>query len=111
MPRIRTYVSEASFKAAVVRRIKRYGDKLWYQVNVERGSRRGLPDLIICCDGGFVGAELKLRPPTPSQKRAALQEEVRRRIRAAGGSAFLLTPINVEDFFDFINKKLEVLYD
>lgn len=49
----------------------------------------GLPDIICCYRGRFVGLEVK----TPSGKLTKLQETTLRRIQAAKGQAFKVTSV------------------
>lgn len=60
----------------------------------DRFSRIGTPDLIICCNGRFVGIELK----APNGKPSPLQEYHIEEIRKAGGLAEVLYPKDFETF-------------
>ncbi|MCA1839733.1 MAG: VRR-NUC domain-containing protein [Actinobacteria bacterium] len=46
----------------------------------------GLPDLIVCYKGRFLGLEVKM----PGNKASAVQEYVQGKIRRAGGAAFVV---------------------
>lgn len=61
-------------------------------------QREGVPDLLVCCNGSFVGIELKNETGKPS----ALQLWNIREINASGGYAFTLYPNQFEDFKKFI---------
>lgn len=50
----------------------------------------GLPDLIACVRGRFVGIEVK----QPGQKPSAVQEHVHRKIRKAGGEVIVATSVD-----------------
>lgn len=61
-------------------------------------TKSGVPDLLICCNGFFIGVEIKAESGKPSE----LQLYNLRRIHDAGGFAFLLYPHNFEKFKNFI---------
>lgn len=60
---------------------------------------RGIPDILCCVNGYFVGIETK----APDGKPSELQIFHVRKIRAAGGFAFVLYPSAFEDFKQFID--------
>lgn len=51
-------------------------------------TKSGIPDLLICCNGHFIGAEIKASNGTPS----ALQIRQLLKIRMAGGIGVLVYP-------------------
>ena len=57
-------------------------------------TRSGVPDLLICCSGYFIAAEVKAKNGRPSD----LQLKKLRDIREAGGIAILLYPDDFETF-------------
>ena len=57
-------------------------------------TKSGVPDLLICCNGFFLGVEVKAEKGRPSP----LQIRELKRIRAAGGIGILLYPEDFEDF-------------
>lgn len=57
-------------------------------------QRQGVPDLLVCCNGFFLGVELKNETGKPS----ALQLWNIDEIRKAGGVALVLYPDQYEDF-------------
>lgn len=61
-------------------------------------QRSGVPDLLVCCDGYFIGVELKAENGKPSE----LQLYNLRKIEEAGGYAILLYPSEFESFKGFI---------
>lgn len=61
-------------------------------------QREGIPDLLICCNGYFIGAELKAEKGKPS----SLQKRSINQINAAGGFAFTLYPDQFDDFKELI---------
>ena len=63
-------------------------------------QRSGIPDLLICCNGFFIGAELK----APNGKVSDLQLWNLAKIDDACGFAWLLYPDKFEEFKEFIRK-------
>jgi hypothetical protein len=57
-------------------------------------TKSGIPDLLVCCCGVFIGVELK----APNGKPSDLQLYNLRKISAAGGLACLLYPKDFELF-------------
>lgn len=62
-------------------------------------TKTGVPDILSCIHGYFVGIEVKSERGTPSE----LQLHTIRQIRAAGGFAFVLYPSGYNTFKQFIN--------
>lgn len=63
-------------------------------------QRKGVPDLLVCCNGRFLGIELK----ASNGKASDLQLWNVRKINEAGGIAFVLYPDN----FDYLK---ELIYE
>ena len=63
-------------------------------------TRAGVPDLLICCNGRFIAAEVKSSTGSPTD----LQRKKIREIRDAGGIAFVLYPEHFETFKKMIQK-------
>ena len=61
-------------------------------------QRSGVPDLLVCCNGYFVGVELKAENGKPSE----LQLWNIDKIREAGGIAIVLYPDQYKAFQDLI---------
>ena len=61
-------------------------------------QRQGIPDLLVCCNGFFVGVELKAEKGRPSDLQVWNIEEIRK----AGGIAIVLYPDQFERFKDMI---------
>lgn len=61
-------------------------------------TKSGIPDLLVCCDGVFLGVELKAAKGKPSD----LQLKQLHRIRDSGGLAILLFPKDLELFKNLI---------
>ena len=66
-------------------------------------TKRGIPDLIACVNGYFVGIEVKAEDGKPSE----LQLYNVRKIQEAGGIAMVLYPKDFEDFKNLIYKLKE----
>lgn len=61
-------------------------------------QRQGVPDLLVCCNGYFVGVELKNEAGHPSE----LQVWNVEKIRESGGFAMVLYPSAFEQFKSFV---------
>lgn len=61
-------------------------------------TKSGVPDLLVCCNGYFIGIELKAENGKPSD----LQLYNVRKIKEAGGKAMILYPKDFEDFKSLI---------
>lgn len=62
-------------------------------------TRVGIPDILACINGHFVGIEVKSDTGSPSE----LQLHNVRAIRRAGGFAFVLYPSGWERFTDIVD--------
>lgn len=61
-------------------------------------TKSGIPDILICCKGYFIGVEVKASKGIPSP----VQIENMKRIREAGGYGILLYPKDWDYFKHFI---------
>lgn len=61
-------------------------------------TQKGIPDVLACVNGYFVGIELKAQNGKPSE----LQKHHIKKIREAGGFAFILYPSGFDKFKRFI---------
>lgn len=61
-------------------------------------TKSGIPDLLVCCSGYFLGIELKASKGKPSD----LQLYQLRKIEEAGGIGILLYPKDFEQFKQYI---------
>ena len=61
-------------------------------------TKSGIPDLLVCCEGVFLGVELKAPKGTPTD----LQLKHLHRIRDSGGLAVLLYPKDLQLFKNLI---------
>lgn len=81
--------------------IKRFLDnhKIWYvKYFANRNTKAGIPDILACVNGYFVGIEVKAQKGSPS----ALQMYNVRKIRESGGFAVVVYPSGFEKLKDFI---------
>lgn len=86
-------------------RIKRFLDEkgCWYVKTWGGGYQRsGLPDLMACIGGRFVGIEVK----SENGRLSKLQEHELRKIRCSGGHGIVLYPKDFEGFKEFVEKLL-----
>ena len=65
-------------------------------------TKAGVPDLLICCNGYFLGVELK----GPTGKPSELQLWNIEQIKKAGGIAMVLYPKDFDNFKDIIHNLL-----
>ena len=71
----------------------------WFVKTWSNGiQRKGIPDIIACVNGYFVGIELKAENGKPSE----LQKWNIDKIRESGGIAIVLYPDQFDDFKDLI---------
>ena len=63
-------------------------------------TKEGIPDLLICCNGRFIGCEVKAKNGKPSE----LQIYNIKKIQEAGGIAMVLYPNQFDEFKDLIRK-------
>ncbi len=91
--------SEKNFENKVRRFLR--GQGCWVLKTWGGGYQRsGLPDLLICCNGYFVAAELKSDTGKPSQ----LQLWNIEKIKEAGGKALVLYSKDFEEFKKMIKE-------
>lgn len=82
-------------------KIKKFLDEegAWYvKYFANRNTRSGVPDILACVNGYFVGIEVKAQNGHAS----VLQIHNCTEIRLAGGFAFILYPSGFEEFKKFI---------
>ena len=81
--------------------IKEYLKKMncWYVKTWSNGiQREGIPDLIICVNGFFLGVEVKAKNGRPTE----LQKWNVKKIKEAGGIAIILYPDQFDQFKELI---------
>ncbi len=62
-------------------------------------TKSGIPDVLACCNGYFVGVEVKAPKGTPSE----LQKRNIKKIQECSGIALVLYPDQFEDFKRLVN--------
>lgn len=88
---------EKNFENRVKAFLKEQG--CWHLKTWSGGFQRsGIPDLIICCKGNFIGVELK----ASNGKVSELQKYELEEIRNSGGAAMVLYPEGFEKFKSYI---------
>ena len=94
-------MSEKDFEREVKAYLKKQG--CWVLKTWSNGIQRsGVPDLLVCCNGYFLGIELKAETGKPTE----LQKWNLEQIRNAGGIGIVLYPHQFEEFKDFVEEKL-----
>ncbi len=79
----------------------------WYFKTWSNGIQaEGIPDLIVCCNGYFLGVEVKAETGEPSK----LQLNKIRQIRKAYGIAIVLYPHQFDEFKELIHQLNEMLH-
>ena len=84
-------------------RVKRFLDSegCWHvKFFANQFTKAGIPDLLVCCHGKFIGVELKGAAGRPSP----LQLHHVRKIREAGGWAFVMWPTGFSSFRKMIDE-------
>lgn len=72
-------------------------------INGMKFTKDGIPDLLVCCNGYFIGIELKAPKGTPTELQLWNCEQIRK----AGGIAMVLYPNQFEEFKLMIKKLKE----
>ncbi len=91
---------EKRFENKVKAMLKEYGCYFVKYWGGGKFTQDGVPDLLVCCGGYFVGIELKATHGRPSD----LQLVKLKQITDAGGVGFLLYPKDYECFREFIKE-------
>lgn len=85
------------------KKVKAYLDSIgaWYLKTISNGYQRaGVPDLLICHRGKFIGIELK----ATRGRATPLQKHEIEKIQASGGYATVLRPSDFENFKRFMEE-------
>ena len=90
---------EAAVKKRVVAQLKQLGAYYFYPVTGGFG-RSGVPDIVVCYNGAFIGIECKANgnKPTP------LQDKNLKQIADAGGLALVIDEKNVDSLEEYITR-------
>jgi len=90
---------ESKVKEKVVKILKKHG--VYYFFPATHGfGRSGVPDIIACFRGQFVGIECKAGDNKPT----ALQQRELKNIMSAGGHAFVANEENIAFFDSYFNR-------
>ena len=85
-------MSEADLVRKIIKALKKkYPDSLWYKIHADAFQERGIPDIIGCHHGRFIGIEVKL--PTNKKGTTEYQDLQIHRIMRAGGYATTATTV------------------
>ena len=79
---------ESSLTRSILKALQRRGG-FWFKVHGHPGQRRGIPDIIGCYKGRFIGLELKV--PDRRDRVTELQRQVLEEISQAGGIGQVVT--------------------
>ena len=89
---------EKTFETKIKNYLKEQG--AWFvKFFANRMTKEGIPDILACLNGYFIGIEVKADNGQPS----ALQLHHCSEIRKAGGFAFVLYPSGFEEFKGFVS--------
>ena len=93
----KTWGLEKDFQARVLKKLRELPRSYFYKVNDR--TTAGIPDIIGCLNGIFIGIELKTK-----SKVTPIQAYHLRKITEAMGQAFVVTPGNFKEVFEFLKK-------
>lgn len=92
---------EKNFENKVKRYLKENG--VWYVKYFENGvTKAGVPDIIACVNGWFIGIEIKASKGKPSE----IQKYQQKQIRKSNGVSLILYPDKFELFKSFVQHLL-----
>ena len=84
--------SEKAFQNFVLKKLRTLPHSFWYKANDR--TTAGIPDIIGCFRGNFIGIELKL-----GSKTSKIQEYTIAKINRSGGVSYVMTPDTFEKDF------------
>jgi len=90
-------MNEATLRKTIVRSLRQYSG-FWYVTHGGQFQQGGLPDIIGCYGGWFIGLEVKL--PGKEHTLTPRQSHALKAIRDAGGKAKMVT--SVSEAMDFV---------
>lgn len=99
---------ESKVKRDVTTMLKNRGAYYFYPVAGALGARAGIPDIIVCYRGWFIGIECKAGRGKPTDYQLNQIDAIQK----AGGIAFVVNELNikaVQDILDDIDKYEEEL--
>jgi hypothetical protein len=93
---------ETRLRKRMVKKLQeKYPNGLFTKIHVSVFANAGIPDLICCVEGLYIGIEIKV----PGRKASPNQEFYMSRIRRAGGSAGVAT--TVEEILQIVDEALK----
>jgi len=96
-------MKESELQAKMLKLIKARGG---YTVKVIQASLKGVPDILTCYRGLFIGIEVKL--PETKNKASALQKHNIEEIKKAGGIAYVMWDLeHLEVLLDALDRELD----
>ena len=93
------YISEGQFQSKVISFLKENGCYVIKYWGGGKFTKAGVPDLLVCCNGRFLGIELK----APNGRPSKLQLYNLEKIKESGGYGILLYPKDFRKFKEEIN--------
>lgn len=93
---------EGKVKAKLVKELKRLGTYYFFPATWGMG-RSGIPDVVCCVDGLFVGIECKAGNNKPTE----LQKRELEAIESAGGMAFVCNEESLDSIVSWLKEYLE----
>ena len=90
---------ETAFKNKVKKLLEERGCYVIKYWGGGRYTKKGVSDMLVCCDGRFIGLELK----APNGKPTDLQLHNLKKIHQAGGMGILLYPKDLNTFLQLLD--------
>jgi len=101
-----TIAAEKNFENKIKKFLDEYGT-YYVKFFANAYTKSGIPDILACINGYFVGIEVKAQNGTPSE----LQLHNVHAINAAGGFAFVLYPSKFDEFKKFVDDLTADVYN
>jgi Holliday junction resolvase len=92
---------EGRVKEKVTRALKAMGAYYFFPVASPMYGKRGVPDIVVCLRGVFIGIECKAGKNSTTE----LQDRELAKIRAAGGEAVVCSDANVNEVIEWLKTK------
>lgn len=103
MEEVDRMANEGDLCRKILKHLKhKYPNSFFYKVNGNGFQMKGIPDIIGCLEGTFIGLEVKL--PKGSYGATELQLQRIKEIKKAGGRSAVVT--SIEEVEDFIWKEV-----
>lgn len=91
-------MKEQGYQSKVLNLLK---DKGAYTIKVVSGSKKGVPDIVACYKGKFIGIEMK--KPDTMEDTSKLQEYNLKKIKEAGGYSLVVSN-NINDILNVLKE-------